>query len=123
MATNYQRGRALEYRAQAALIADGYYAQRSPGSKGIADILAVKKGQTLFVQCKRGTGQMLSAADWNELVATAARHGGLPIYAEATPGGQLWWWLLTGPRQPRQRANLPREQWWPDYADRPGGAP
>jgi Holliday junction resolvase len=122
MPTNYERGRALEYDARARLTADGYFVIRSAGSKGVVDLCAIKLPDILFIQCKRQK-RAVHHAEWNALYAAAAGSGALPLLAERDPGKPIRWWLLTGPKAPRQRANLPREQWWPDFADRPGGTP
>jgi Holliday junction resolvase len=52
--TNYTRGRAIEYLARDELMAQGYFVLRSAGSKGAADLCALKDGQRpLLVQCSR----------------------------------------------------------------------
>lgn len=116
MATNYERGRALEYRAITALRANGYYAIRSAGSKGAVDVCAIKPGQVLFIQCKKQK-KAFATADWNILLWAARDSGALPVLAEADHGGPVRWWLLTGPKRPRQRTALPCE---PFLIDLPG---
>lgn len=46
MATNYERGRAREYRIMARLRAEGWFCIRSAGSKGPVDIVAFKRQVT-----------------------------------------------------------------------------
>ncbi len=52
--TRYKLGRAFEYRVKAKFEKIGYFVLRSPRSKGPADLVAIKKGRILFIQCKRG---------------------------------------------------------------------
>lgn len=49
---NYLRGRRIEYLCQNELRALGYEAWRTAGSHGIFDVIAAKKTQVLFIQCK-----------------------------------------------------------------------
>jgi Holliday junction resolvase len=51
--TNYRDGRDHEYAVIADLERDGYRCTRAAGSKGIADIIALKPGEVLLVQAKR----------------------------------------------------------------------
>lgn len=82
--TNYARtGRALEHAARKLLDDAGYWTMRSAGSKGAVDVLAMKPGQTLLVQCK--SNGSLPSAEWNELYALAARLGAVPVLATGTP--------------------------------------
>ena len=58
--TNYERGRALEYRVRDKLIADGYTVFRMAGSKSPVDLIAYKGRDALFVQVdgsQRGPGR------------------------------------------------------------------
>jgi len=52
MATNYERGRAFEYRIKSLLEEDGWYCWRTPASKSPVDIIAVKNGKFIVVQAK-----------------------------------------------------------------------
>jgi Holliday junction resolvase len=115
VATNYERGRELEYDAMAVLRANGYYAIRSAGSKGAVDVCAIKRGQVLFVQCKRQQ-KTFGSTEWNALCEAAAGSGALAILAERDPGKPIRWWQLTGTRRPRQRTDLPREPFLIDPA-------
>lgn len=69
--SNYGLGTDFERRCFAALAKDGYFVVRSAGSHGIADLVALKPGQILLVQCKRD-GEILRE-EWNELVKLAQR--------------------------------------------------
>jgi Holliday junction resolvase len=56
VASNYQRGRGLEYRVREQLTTVGYLVVRASASKGIADLVAIAKDRTLLVSCKLGKG-------------------------------------------------------------------
>lgn len=49
----YRKGRAFEYRVKKLFEGKGYFVVRSAGSNGSVDLVAVRKGCVLFVQCKR----------------------------------------------------------------------
>lgn len=91
--TNYDRGRAFEYATRDKLIADGYWVMRAAGSKGKVDILAIKDGHTLFVQCK--ADGKCSPAERVELLRIAALIDGLPLVAHRDGGVRFR--LLNGP--------------------------
>lgn len=79
--TNYAAaGRAVEHAARRLLDDAGYWTMRAAGSKGAVDLIAMKHGQTLFVQCKR-TGS-LRPAEWNALWGLAAELGAVPVLAQ-----------------------------------------
>lgn len=91
IATNYQRGRAFEYRARDALLKRGAaYVMRAAQSKGKVDLLALWVSSGLLVptpwlvQCKTGSARM-SPADRNDLITLAQQTGGLPVLAEPGP--------------------------------------
>ena len=51
--TAYNRGRAFEYRCRDALRESGCFVVfRSAGSKTLADLVALRRGETWLVQCK-----------------------------------------------------------------------
>lgn len=49
---NYIRGRNFEYKCKKLLESQGYLVFRSAGSKGVADLICIKDGLPLLVQCK-----------------------------------------------------------------------
>lgn len=51
--TRYASGTVFEREVRAHLEAEGYWCIRAAGSKGKADIVAIKPGQVLIVQAKR----------------------------------------------------------------------
>lgn len=50
--TNYRNGYELERAAKRLLEDNGYYVVRAAGSKGAADLVALKRGEVVLVQCK-----------------------------------------------------------------------
>jgi Holliday junction resolvase len=54
MVKRYAKGRRLEYMVIESLKRDGWYTVRSAGSKGIADIVALKPSKVALVQCSVG---------------------------------------------------------------------
>jgi len=58
LSNTYQRGRYFEYRTRDLLRGRGYYVWRSPASKGPADLIAIKKGEILLIQCKVGRSKL-----------------------------------------------------------------
>jgi hypothetical protein len=53
MVTNYERGRAVEWRARKELGEQGFYVIRAAASKTCVDLVAIGRGMVLLVQLKR----------------------------------------------------------------------
>lgn len=81
--TLYKIGRQFEYRVRDQLQGAGYFAMRSPGSRTPIDLIAVRPGVVLFIQCKRGG--TLPPGEWNALYDIAVSCGAAPILA-SMPG-------------------------------------
>ena len=94
----YQRGTRFEHQALYYFRANGYYAQRTPGSRSPVDVVAVKQGQTLFIQCK--TDGSLPPAPWNELYDLARRYGAIPVLAGRPAPAVVRYWRLEARKQP-----------------------
>lgn len=93
-------GRRFEIRCLRHLRDNGYWAIRSPASRTAIDLVAIKPGQTLFIQCK--VGGRLDPGPWNELIDLARQYGAVPVLADRTgirygwpPATIMWWELLT----------------------------
>ena len=103
----YRAGRDFEYQVKRNLAANGYEIFRMAGSKTKVDLIAIKPGEALFVQCKRDG--RIGPDERTELVRLAR-------FIDATA-------LLAykpGVRQPLAYAKLidatgDREEWHPDY--------
>jgi len=121
MSTQYERGAEFERRVAKRLTVDGYACFRSAGSHGKADIVAIKPGQILLIQCKRD-GE-ISRAEWNGLLELAhliqpSLSNGLgrrvvwPLLA-FMPGRQgISYRMLLRPAEPHQRRSF--SVWAPD---------
>lgn len=77
----YKRGRDFEYRVKAFLEENGYLVWRSPASRSSVDLVAIKKGVILFVQCKRSG--YIRVEERKKLKDLADSVGAIPIYAVA----------------------------------------
>jgi Holliday junction resolvase len=94
---NKRNGTVRENKVRALLEDDGYFVVRSAGSGGIADLVALKPGQVLLVQCK--SEAYLAPGPWNDLFFTAENVRAVPIHAAKLPGSrQVIWHRLTGPK-------------------------
>lgn len=93
-------GRRIEHLVRDDMTAHGWLvAARSAGSKGAADLVAVRPGRVAFVQVKR-TDPRLSPAERERLIALADRlghHIALPIVACKPPRRPIEYRMLTGP--------------------------
>lgn len=104
--SHYARGRDLEYRVRTHLQDEGYLVIRAAGSKTASDLVAIKPGQILFVQCKRSGA--LPPAEWNALYDLASMVvGGVPVLAEQLARGRRYWRLTA--RKDRPGARQPME--------------
>lgn len=74
MSTNYQLGASFERRILADLAQRGYWVFRAAGSRGKADVLAIRPGSILLVQCKRNGS--IPRQEWNDLYALACELAG-----------------------------------------------
>jgi len=93
----YRLGRALEYRARDEMKKRGYFVMRSPASKSPIDLVAIRAGEILFVQCKRSG--VLCPSEWNELWALTKTTGAVPIMARLHESGRgTEYFRLTAPK-------------------------
>ena len=97
--SGYSDGRKLEYATMLDLTGNGYWTIRAAGSKGAADIVAIKRGELMFVQCKlSGT---MPPAERVALLNLAIDFGGIPLCARWVKEGRaarmVEFRQLTGP--------------------------
>ena len=64
--TAYKRGDYYEKKVAALLRSEGYWVWQTRGSKGAADLIALKAGQLMLVQVKGGKSWVTHEA-WNAL--------------------------------------------------------
>lgn len=97
---HYGKGTRFEHKTRDDLTANGYDVMRAAGSKGSTkvDLIAVKPGQLLFIQCK-ATGT-LPPAEWDRIVEVAAWVGAVPLLAANGPNGRgVLYTRLNGPKR------------------------
>lgn len=104
--TLYRFGRQFEYRVRDALREHGYFVLRSPQSRSPIDLVAIRQGAVLFVQCKRNGA--LGVVEWNTLLDLARSVGAIPLLAEvAAIRGHINYWRLLdhkdGTKKPQPR--------------------
>jgi Holliday junction resolvase len=100
--TSYGQGTYYEKRTAERLRDDGYFVLESRGSHGPADLVAVKAGQVLLVQVKKGSATLSDEA-WNVLFAEARRVRALPLVADWPARGELRLRVITAPHHPRSK--------------------
>ncbi|HLT11558.1 MAG TPA: restriction endonuclease [Micromonosporaceae bacterium] len=113
--TAYGSGTRFERKTRTDLRDNGYEVIRAAGSKGASkvDLVAMKPGELLFVQCKAHGA--LPPAEWDRLVEVAGWVGALPILAANGPRGRgIDYRRLLGPKRRGQRA----QPWQPFLLDR-----
>lgn len=94
MGTNYELGRDFEYKVRDRLLGCGYFVVRSAGSKGAADLVAGKSGNTLLVQCTTNK-ESKNDKDRSRLIEAAEIFGALPVMVwQDVPRGPLIWEFL-----------------------------
>jgi Holliday junction resolvase len=82
------QGSYYELETVKALVVDGYWVCKAAGSKGVADLVALKPGEVLLLQVKKGrafggtTTNRITHEEWNGLYALARHVGALPIVAD-----------------------------------------
>jgi Holliday junction resolvase len=90
----YKLGRSLEYAVASAFRKVGYWTIRAAQSRGEADIVAIRKGEVMLIQCKRGGS--ISSDEWNCLYLLALNLGANAIVADRRTGRGINYVLVTG---------------------------
>lgn len=95
--SGYTDGRRVEYAVIEDLKDNGYDTLRAASSKGLADVVAIKPGQVLLVNCKRTTAP--GPAERADLlrIAAALPGVGIPLVALKPLRQPLTYRALTGP--------------------------
>ena len=106
ISTPYRIGRAFEYRVRDWLIARNYWLCRAARSKGPVDLVAIRKGEVLFIQCK--TSGDFSAKERYALVDLAESVGAIPLLAARPTGRKLEFKLLS-----KRSGRRPFARWLP----------
>jgi len=109
--TAYASGNRYERRTVELLRSEGYHCWQSRGSRGPADVIAIKPRQLVLVQVKSGA-KAISGAEWNALWRLACEVAAVPVLAEWRPvnpdkpglGLAVTMHQLTGPHVAHKRA-------------------
>lgn len=103
--SNASRGAAIEYDVMSRLRELGWYCVRSSGSHGVADVLALRRGGIVVVQCKYDRGRVESV-EWSALWTLAETIGGTPYIADRSgPRKSIVMWQMLGLRPARKHMN------------------
>ena len=74
----YKKGRQFEYVVKKKFEKRGYYVVRSAGSHGVFDLIAIKKGEVLGIQCKLGN---VSKDEIKKMKEIGEKYGIIPVIA------------------------------------------
>lgn len=107
----YRLGRQFEYRIRDYLKKLGFFVLRSPASKSPIDLVAIRKGLVLFVQCK--TSGTLPPKEWNALLDLSESVGAVPVLAEREKVRGILFHKLKGRKDGSKRAQ-PYELFTPE---------
>lgn len=99
--TKYRLGRQCEYRVRDDLRRRGYFVLRSPRSSGPVDLVAIKRGAILFVQCKRG--MLCAVVEWNALFDLAETVAATPVLAGSPTGNGISYRRMVGRKDGSKR--------------------
>jgi Holliday junction resolvase len=108
--TFYRLGQHVEYTVRDLMKSAGYFVMRSPGSRSPVDLVAIRRGEVVFVQCKRGG--CLPVREWNELFSLAVSVGAVPVLASRPTGRGIVYMRLTGSKD-GSRHRQPFVPWAP----------
>lgn len=109
--TKYRVGRDFEYQTRDDLKRRGYLVVRTPASRSPADLIAIKTGELLFVQCKLHGD--FPPAEWNEFMDFAESVSATPVMANRRSVGRgIEYHLLTARKDGSRRAQ-PMEDFEP----------
>lgn len=81
MVKAYVKGRRFEYRVKRELERDGYLVFRTAGSRGVADLVAIKDGAVYLVQCKNRHIKTVSKKEVEELIRICEENSVTPVLA------------------------------------------
>jgi Holliday junction resolvase len=114
-ASNPRAGAYFERRVSASLTSDGYLVMRSAGSRGAVDLIALKAGEVLLVQCK--INGRLDTEAWNALRRIAMQAGAIALMASRGRASRIVWTELAEAARPHTRRRL--TPWEPDRVSSP----
>ncbi len=83
----YKKGRQFEYYVMDKKRKQGFFCMRSAGSKGFADVIAIKKGRIEFIQIKMGTS--MQKKEREGLIELAESVGAIPLFIQKIGRGKI----------------------------------
>ena len=92
--SNYERGRAFEYKCRNKLREKGWIVARMAGSHGAGDLLAGKGGESMMVQCK--TDGVIPPKERLHLIETAKEFGATPMLGHHNDKGRIVFTEING---------------------------
>lgn len=118
--SKYGLGADFERRVAKDLGEQGYECFRAAGSHGKADVVAIKPGQILLIQCKR-SGE-IDREEWNEVVALARRidprgRVALPMLARMPGRTGIEYGVLLRQLEPNERRAPAWQPWVADQVN------
>jgi Holliday junction resolvase len=79
MSSPYVKGRAFEHYVKRKLEAKEWIVIRSRGSRGVFDLIAVRNGEIMLIQCK--WRKPIKEGEKEDLLVKALKAGGIPVLA------------------------------------------
>lgn len=110
----YRRGSDFERKVAEHLTTNGYLVVRAAGSHGHADLVALKPGQVLLVQCKLTGASAVRPGEWNGFYAAAVGVGAVPLIAWRPARGQIGFLRMTATKTGVQGVRPPCVPWVAD---------
>ena len=114
MTDHYRAGAVFERHVAAKLTNDGYLVIRAAGSHGVADLVALKPGQVLLINCKLSGAGAVPPAEWNALWEAAERVGAVALVVSRPKRGAKAWQRITGPKSGVRGVKPPCVTWTSD---------
>ena len=93
MPSRKMKGRLLEYAVRRKLRSMGYYVFRCAGSRPV-DLIAMKDGKTLLIECKAGLNPHLTPKQRNHILEIASKIKGEPILVMRKRYRELRWFTI-----------------------------
>lgn len=107
----YKVGRNFEYATKRDLEKYGFIVLRSPASKTPADLVAIREGLIIFIQCKLHGA--MGVKEWNAFLDYADKGGAAPVMAQRSSTGRgISYFLLTDKKDGSKKPQ-PMVEWTP----------
>jgi Holliday junction resolvase len=94
MPSTHQQGRQLEYTVSRLLKTIGYTVFRCAGSRPV-DLIAIKDGNILLIECKTGLNPHLSTKQMNRILDISNKVGAMPLLVVRRKFRRMRWFQIT----------------------------